>query len=182
MRVKFRIRRIGRVGPMFQRVNELYAHLPTANKLSGRKIIGVPNADVRFSTFVSQITSTSGSCAIAQQRKSTDFRSKENDDFFCSDKSFSASAKGAPNVANRFGLGDGYSPFVDYPVCPPNDLDWFEQDSNGSLSLSSAEFSPSREISAYKRANSDFFGDYESSPFERNDSLKYAPKQIFRCL
>lgn len=63
-----------------------------------------------------------------------------------------------------------------------NEIDWMEQDSNGSLSLSSVEFSPGRETYGYKGPNLDFYNNLEcSSPFD-SCRFKYSPKQIFHCL
>ena len=68
-----------------------------------------------------------------------------------------------------------------------NGLDWMaEQDSNGSLSLSSADFSPIRETQygGYRSSNLDFYSDFEyPSIGAANNFTKYTPKQqIFHCL
>ena len=137
---------------------------------------------INASCILFQITSSSGSCAIAQQRKSTDFKIdcleeknfSDNDTIKTSDenKTHAVCHQLYDNLAiNAKSYG----------------LDWMaEQDSNGSLSLSSVDFSPGREtqFAGYKTSNLDFYTDFEYSSFEgANNFTKYAPKQqIFHCL
>ncbi|XKL61326.1 hypothetical protein PGB90_008383 [Kerria lacca] len=152
-------------------------HMVNHNQDQNHVTVNVGNITVSIGTDGNKITSSSGSCAIAQQRKISDFKSKENTESFLQ-KSFdtkSLTSNDSNSVANVFSNASNYQIFC-------NNFDWTEQDSNGSLSLSSAEFSPGRDTTEYKRSNFDFYKDYNCSSFSSNDNFKYTPKQIFHCL
>lgn len=130
-------------------------------------------------SFIFQITSSSGSCAVAQQRKSADFRIESKLD--CLDEKGFLTEETLEAHAEYRQLYDNCAAITSKSV----GLDWIaEQDSNGSLSLSSADFSPVREthFGGYKCSNLDFYTDFEY-PGYGESATKYAPKQqIFHCL
>ncbi|KAK7601945.1 hypothetical protein V9T40_009386 [Parthenolecanium corni] len=150
--------------------------LHMVNQDQDQVTVNVGNVTVSIGTDGNRITSTSGSCAIAQQRKGSDGRVKDEECY--EDKSYHKLS----TTMDEHRFGDSFSSYDYHQNMCQNDIDWAEQDSNGSLSMSGSEFSPCHESMSYKSANLDFYNEYGCSPFSTNDRFKYVPKQIFHCL
>ncbi|XP_065201853.1 uncharacterized protein tap [Planococcus citri] len=170
--------------------------------------LNVGNITVSIGIDGNKITSTSGSCAIAHQRRTLDHTRKNDTPDVNANGSAESYEKFYPKLVTQAQEArtncsiDSYNrDSADYQLmnCDMDDDeddddndgsggDWLEQDSNGSLSLSGSEFSSTVDNTvAYRGGALDLYttgcNPYaQFTSFDNNSNFKYSPKQIFHCL